>query len=176
MARLLVRLRLFALCALLMSGASPIHAQRLGQGQGMKGDDTAGSMRRHQIATISGIPAQYRLLQNSWPQTARTMQHGADIFAQNCAACHGTMGLGNGSAGLRLRPPPANLLWSKRMPMTRWDPYLFWTIAEGGKPVGSAMPAFKSSLSTGDIWSVIAFIQSRLGNQIQSPLGRSRRG
>src|ERR1019366_391142 len=159
MARSLVSLGLFALSALLMSDASPIHAQRLDQGQGMKGDDTTGSMRRHQMATIAGIPAQYRFLQNPLPQTARTLQRGADVYAQNCAACHGTMGLGNGSAGLRLHPPPANLLWSKRMPMPRGAPYLFWTIAEGGKPVGSAMPAFKSSLTTGDIWSVIAFIQ-----------------
>ena len=173
MARSLFSLGLLALSALLMSDASPIHAQRLGQGQGMVGDDAAGSMRRHQMATIAGIPAQYRFLQNPLPQTARSLQRGEDVFAQNCAACHGTMGLGNGSAGLRLRPPPANLLWSKRMPMTRWDPYLFWTIAEGGKPVGSAMPAFKSSLTTGDIWSVIAFIQHRLGHQ--SPRPRWRR-
>ena len=176
MARSIFSFGMLALSALLMTDASAIHAQRLGQGQSMMGDDTAGSMRRHQVATIAGIPAQYRFLQNPLPQTARTQLRGADVFAQNCAACHGTMGLGNGSAGLRLRPPPANLLWSKRMPMTRWDPYLFWTIAEGGKPVGSAMPAFKSSLTTGDIWSVIAFIQHRLGNQIQQPLGRSRRG
>ena len=96
MARSVVSLGLFALSALLMADASPIFAQRLGQGQGMRGDDTAGSMRRHQMATIAGIPEQYRFLQNPLPQTARTLQRGADVFAQKSAACHGSMVLETG--------------------------------------------------------------------------------
>jgi hypothetical protein len=176
MARRSVKLGMLALSALLITGASPIHAQGWGLGRGMMGDDKTGSMRRHRLTMLTGVPAPYSSLRNRLPLTVLTLQRGADVFARNCAACHGTLGLGNGSAGNTLHPPPANLLWSIRMPMSRRDSYLFWTIAEGGKPVGSAMPAFKASLATGEIWAVIAFIRHRLGSQYPQPLGRSRRG
>jgi cytochrome c5 len=169
MARQSVRLGLLALSALLASDASPIHAQRLG-------DDMAGSMRRHRLTMMTGVPVQYRSLRNPLPHTVPTFQRGADVFARSCAACHGALGLGDGGAGKKLQPPPANLLWFSRMPMSRRDPYLFWTIAEGGKPVGSAMPAYKTSLATDDIWAVIAFLQHRLGSQYPQPFGRPRRG
>ena len=39
---------------------------------------------------------------------------------------------------------------------------MYWTVAEGGAQFGSAMPAFKGTLSKGDIWAVIAYIQARL--------------
>jgi mono/diheme cytochrome c family protein len=42
------------------------------------------------------------------------------------------------------------------MPMAQWDPFMYWTIAEGGAEFGSAMPAFKDALPKDDIWAVIA--------------------
>jgi mono/diheme cytochrome c family protein len=48
------------------------------------------------------------------------------------------------------------------MPMAQWDPFMYWTIAEGGAQFGTAMPAFKSVLSENDIWVVTAYIQARL--------------
>jgi len=46
--------------------------------------------------------------------------------------------------------------------MARWDPFVYWTIAEGGAQFGTAMPAFKKALSSDDIWAVTAYIQARL--------------
>jgi mono/diheme cytochrome c family protein len=37
-----------------------------------------------------------------------------------------------------------------------------WTISEGGPPFGTAMPAFKDTLSRDNLWAVIAYIQSEL--------------
>jgi mono/diheme cytochrome c family protein len=168
-AKQLVRSGFLVLCALLALVASPVPAQRLG-------DDRAASERRHHLYMMAGAYPRYSSLQNPLPHTALTFQRGADLFAHNCAGCHGALGLGDGGRGRELHPPPANLLWFSRMPMTRQDAYLFWSIAEGGKPVGSAMPAFRTLMTKGDIWAVIAFIQHRLGNQYPRPLDRPRRG
>ena len=71
-------------------------------------------------------------------------------------------GQGDGEAGKNLSPPPGNLAWLSQMPMVRWDPFMYWTIAEGGAAFGTAMPAFKGALTENDIWAVTAYIQARL--------------
>jgi mono/diheme cytochrome c family protein len=43
------------------------------------------------------------------------------------------------------------------------DQYVYWTVAEGGQPVGSQMPAFKRNLSQRDIWAVITYVRHGLG-------------
>jgi mono/diheme cytochrome c family protein len=43
------------------------------------------------------------------------------------------------------------------------DRYIYWTVAEGGQPLGTAMPAFKDNLSQEDIWAVVAYIRDGLG-------------
>ena len=42
------------------------------------------------------------------------------------------------------------------------EPYLYWTIAEGGRQFESDMPAFKDRLAKKDIWAVIAYIRAGL--------------
>jgi hypothetical protein len=42
------------------------------------------------------------------------------------------------------------------MPMVQWDSIMYWTVAEGGAQFGTAMPAFKDTLSKDDTWAVIA--------------------
>ena len=37
---------------------------------------------------------------------------------------------------------------------------MYWSIAEGGRQFDSDMPAFKSTLSKKDIWSVIAYVRA----------------
>ena len=48
------------------------------------------------------------------------------------------------------------------MPMANWDPFMYWTIAEGGAQFRTGMPAYKDKLSSDDIWAVISYIQARL--------------
>lgn len=129
-----------------------------GHGYGMMG----GSSARHHIAMSGGVPAPYTNLANPLPQTPATIQRGEAVYAANCASCHGATGAGDGAAARSLTPPPANLAWLSNMPLSRWDPFMYWTIAEGGKPLGSGMPSFKDSLSKSDIWAVIAYIQAHL--------------
>lgn len=129
-------------------------------GRGMEG--MAGSMPRHRQAMMSGVPAPYDGLTNPLPRTRETLDRGATVYAENCASCHGPTGRGDGEAGRDLSPPPGNLAWLSRMPMVRWDPFMYWSVAEGGAQFGTAMPAFKDTLSSDDIWAVIAYVQARL--------------
>lgn len=131
------------------------------QGGGAAGPGSA-AMARNRTAMMGGVPAPYTNLSNPLPKTRATVEQGATVYASDCAACHGQTGLGDGPVGRTLSPPPANLAWLSTMPMSHWDPLMYWTIAEGGAPVGSAMPAFKDKLSASDTWAVIAYIQARL--------------
>jgi mono/diheme cytochrome c family protein len=139
-------------------GQWPMEPGMMGRGMG----PMAGSMPRHHQAMMSGVPAPYAGLTNPLPRTRETLERGAAVYAENCVACHGPTGRGDGEAGRDLVPPPGNLAWLARMPMVRWDPFMYWTVAEGGAPFGTAMPAFKEALSSDDIWAVIAYVQARL--------------
>jgi mono/diheme cytochrome c family protein len=48
------------------------------------------------------------------------------------------------------------------MQISQSDGFMYWTIAEGGAPISSPMPAFKHSLTPEEIWSVSAYIQAHL--------------
>ena len=129
------------------------------------GPGMMGSMPRHHVAMMRGVPTPYSALSNPLPQTKATIDRGAKVYAASCSSCHGLTGQGDGKAGLQLSPRPGNLVWVSQMPMSRWDPFMYWTIAEGGSAFGTAMPPFKAALPKEDIWSVIAYIQARLPQQ-----------
>jgi mono/diheme cytochrome c family protein len=133
------------------------------QGPGMMGGGMmGGSMARNHAAMMGGVPAAYANLRNPLPKTPATIERGAKVYADRCASCHGVTGYGDGPAASSLTPRPANLAWLSRMPMSRWDAFMFWTVSEGGAPSGTAMPSFKDSLSSTDRWAVIAYIQAHL--------------
>lgn len=121
-----------------------------------------GGMVRNRTAMMVGIPPAYAGLHNPLPRSRATVARGADVYDHYCAACHGVTGLGDGSAGRAAAVPPANLAMLSRMPLSRWDPFMYWTVSEGGAPLHTAMPAFKNSLSANDRWAAIAYIQARL--------------
>jgi mono/diheme cytochrome c family protein len=129
---------------------------------GMMGPGIMANLARHHQAMMYGIPAPYRAARDPLPNTPVKLRHGAAVFQQNCAACHGPGGSGNGPASRDLVPPPANLAWLVHTPISRSDPYMLWTISEGGQSFGSDMPSFKRTLSRNDIWSVISYIRAGL--------------
>ena len=45
--------------------------------------------------------------------------------------------------------------------------YMAWTVAEGGAPFGSDMPAFADTLSESDRWAVIAYIRNGLSAELR---------
>jgi mono/diheme cytochrome c family protein len=125
---------------------------------GMMGGEMSMSMRRHHYAMMNGIDPHYATKTNPLPDTPENLAAGKALYDQNCAACHGADGLGDGPASRNLNPHPANIAAFAKMPMAT-DSYLDWTISEGGVPVGSAMPPFKGTLKDSDIWKIILYVR-----------------
>ncbi len=124
------------------------------RGGGMMGN---ASPRRFYVMH-NGIPPQFRGMTNPLPATADNIAAGKQLFAAQCAACHGSNGRGNGPAAAQLNPPPSDLTFAVHTPIAS-DAYLYWTLAEGGKPVGSAMPTFINSLAPDDAWKIILYLR-----------------
>ncbi len=130
-----------------------------GGGPGMmRGGMMNMSMQRHHYVMRNGLPGEYAGKRNPLGNSAEDLARGKTLYQSNCAACHGAQGRGDGPAGESLNPRPANIARFAKMPMAS-DPYLYWTISEGGTPVKSAMPPFKSVLKEQEIWQIIAYLR-----------------
>lgn len=147
---------LIALGALLLS-AQAFSQMGMMMGKGMMNM----SMIRHQFVMRNGIDPKYSSKVNPLQSTGDNIEAGKKLYEQNCASCHGLTGLGDGEAGKGLNPPPANIATFIKMPMAT-DSYLSWTIAEGGVPIGTAMPPFKDVLKEEQMWRIIIYLRKQL--------------
>jgi mono/diheme cytochrome c family protein len=89
-----------------------------------------------------------------YPASAPNIQNGAMIFTQNCAACHGGTGLGNGpqSQQLPVTVPALGLADTARSDsLVQW----FTTVSQGN--LDRFMPPFIGDLSDQDRWDVVAY-------------------
>ena len=76
-------------------------------------------------------------------------------YERHCVACHGAAGVANETWVNGMEPAPPYLLDAPR----KWTrPELFWIISNGNKMTG--MPAWRRSLTTGEIWSIVAYIDA----------------
>jgi mono/diheme cytochrome c family protein len=140
---------------ILAAGAAVTYAQ---MGPGMMHGGMMGSPR-HFYYMHNALPQNYAGKVNVLKPTPQVLARGRQLYAENCAACHGAHGSGDGPAGRELTPKPADLSLTMSMPIAQ-DDFLYWSIAEGGAQFGSAMPAFKSTLRPDDIWSIITALRS----------------
>jgi mono/diheme cytochrome c family protein len=101
----------------------------------------------------AAVPAEFAGKTN--PLGADAATAGAVIFKNNCTACHGDLGHGDGPAGAALSPRPKNL---PELASTVGDDYLFWRISTGRD--GTAMVAWKGVLTDEQIWQVVSFIRT----------------
>ncbi len=83
------------------------------------------------------------------------------IFKQQCAACHGKGGKGDGPAAVALNPKPADLSDPARLG-TRTDEELIAVVSKGGavRGLSPVMPAFEGSLSPDQIRQVVAYVRA----------------
>jgi mono/diheme cytochrome c family protein len=128
-----------------------------------------GSALRHHLGLQGEIPAPYANLRNPLPPTAQNARRGAAVYEADCASCHGATGLGDGPASHTLSPPPAELGWITKIPSSRRDSFMYWSIADGGAHFRTGMPSFNGKLAEGQIWSVIGYIQARLTEPQAAP-------
>jgi len=127
------------------------------EGMGMGG----GMMARHHAA----IPDEYAGLTNHIPDDDASIERGAEIYAAQCATCHGDGGMGDGPAAANLDPAPAPVAQTSQM---TGDDYLFWRVSEGGaiEPFNSTMIAWKGVLDEDARWDVINYVQALGSGQV----------
>lgn len=116
-------------------------------------------MLRHWTFMSEGVPEAYRDAVSTVQPTPETLATGADLYAAECADCHGAIGYGDGTEGYGLVPSPALLSYLVHRPMAG-DAYLLWAIADGGAAFGTEMPAYKNALTEDEIWSIIAYMRA----------------
>jgi copper transport protein len=97
-----------------------------------------------------------RTLRNPIVPTPEALEIGGRIYLQHCAVCHGTDGSGKGPAAATLSIPPAD--FRVHMAAGHTDGELFRWVSNG--VTGTAMPAFRRTLSEEERWYVIAYIRS----------------
>ena len=114
---------------------------------------------RHRTFISEGIPVEYVNRTNPLPRTQAETDAGGRLYAANCLSCHGTLGTGDGEAGRDLTLPPAVLAAMVDQPYSV-DQYLFWSISEGGLRSGSQMPAYKSRLTSREIWQLVQYMRA----------------
>lgn len=134
-------------------------------------------IRRFRVAALAGmiviawfaVPHLDLLLATAYPTSfyhsptrflSASIVEGSTLFAQNCVACHGSNGRGDGPLAKTLSIPPADLtaahLWMHS------DGELFWWISHGMfSPEGpQVMPGFAGSLDENSRWALIDFIRA----------------
>lgn len=147
--------------ALLLFLAAAVSAEgQMGprHGRGMQRHGEGASMVRHHYVREHGLEVEYAGKTSPLEPTVDDVASGRALYETHCGTCHGPKGAGDGEAGAALDPPPANLAFASRRRMAT-DAYLYWTIAEGGAPVGSAMPPFKAALGETEVWQIIAYLR-----------------
>jgi len=125
------------------------------------------NIARKQHVVMNGVPLPYSAARDPSPDTTAKLRRGMVLFDRHCAACHGWSGKGTGPDAIDLVPAPADLEWLARTPKNKANPYIYWSIAEGGQEFGSEMPAFKRTLAKKDIWALTAYL--RTGMPHRSP-------
>lgn len=114
----------------------------------------SGNNQNADTATTPGsVPAEFSGKTNPLGSEAATA--GAIVFNNNCSACHGPQGHGDGPAGAALDPAPKNL---PELGAVAGDDYLFWRISTGKE--GTSMVAWRGVLTDEEIWQVIAYIRT----------------
>jgi hypothetical protein len=114
----------------------------------------------------------YRGLETSNPPEFRKhVEHGRQVYYQNCVFCHGDSLSANGMFVYGLDPIPTNFADKGTIPMLR-ETYLFWRVSKGGPglpdeggPWDTAMPAWEKMLKEDDMWDAILFLYDYTGSR-----------
>jgi high-affinity iron transporter len=98
------------------------------------------------------------------PLSRPSLEGARSLYAQACAACHGTAGDGRTAAAARLDPPPADFTDPERL--GGLSPHRAYNAVTFGVP-GTGMPSFET-LTPAERWE-LAFYVFRLGHQGARP-------
>ncbi len=125
-----------------------------------EGDD-AHSPEDHVAGRHSDVPEEFVNMPNPIPATEESIAKGAELYAANCAICHGENGEGDGPAAANLPKPPANL--HADHVQVNSDGALFFTITHGVPD--SPMPGWGDVLTEEERWHVVNFLRTFDGGE-----------
>jgi high-affinity iron transporter len=89
------------------------------------------------------------------PRRAPDLAQGAALYEQQCAACHGSAGKGDGPVGVRLSPPPVNFTARARADQ-RSALSLYEVITQGVQ--GTSMASYGKTLSAASRWNLAYYV------------------
>lgn len=93
---------------------------------------------------------------NLVPRLSPSLDMGKQLYAQECASCHGVSGNGKGPQAAKLNPAPINFQEMERQQeRSIWG--LYSAISQGVE--GTAMPAF-SNLNEGQRWAIAFYVSN----------------
>lgn len=87
----------------------------------------------------------------------KVLAAGKKVFSDKCQKCHGSKGLGDGPDADPEHAEEMNLTNPKRADRNP-DGVVYYKVLNGRRK--PKMPTFKEELSTEQIWSVVAYVQS----------------
>ena len=93
-------------------------------------------------------------LRNPITPSAAALAAGKTLFGDNCTACHGVTGRGDGTVRFLLRIPPADL--TAGVATQRSDGYIYATIRNGS----IVMPSYGDAMSSNERWEVVLYLRS----------------
>jgi mono/diheme cytochrome c family protein len=110
------------------------------------------------LLTIEAFPTSFQTSPTGF--SAASIVRGQALFIQDCAACHGSEGEGDGRAAAALRIKPADLTQAHVREHT--DGEMFWWMTHGiDDPEGGlAMPGFGLTRSDDDRWALIDYVRA----------------
>jgi mono/diheme cytochrome c family protein len=104
-------------------------------------------------ADLSGQPVESTEIE--YPSSAIDLAHGAEIYAQSCAPCHGESGLGDGPQAGDLPfevPPIGTIAFGAEPALDDW----FLQVTDGN--LDKFMPPFGQSYSVQERWEILAYV------------------
>jgi putative copper export protein/mono/diheme cytochrome c family protein len=115
------------------------------------------------VLTVAAYPTSFQTSPTDF--AAASIVRGRALFAEDCVACHGADGTGDGPAAGGLHVKPADLtmphLWEHS------DGEMFWWLTHGIEDPGDdpgggamAMPGFSATLSADDRWALIDYVRA----------------
>lgn len=105
--------------------------------------------------TVDAYPETYR--KTPVPFDTISIANGAVHFAENCVACHGFQGKGDGVMAKSFNPPPVDMLTEPHTARHTAGDFFHWL--SFGIP-NTGMPSFGDKLDEEDRWDVVNFLHA----------------
>jgi len=108
------------------------------------------------------VPEEFKKLEAPDLADKDTIDAGRELYAKNCAKCHGEKGQGDGENAGKMTPKPSDLTAAAFHDAVS-DQYIFWRIktgADGYAGEGKSKMKAMSSATDDQLWQLVAFTRS----------------